>query len=489
MFGHPRGLATLFFTEMWERFSYYGMRALLVLYLTSELMKGGFSFSRDHALEIYGIFTALVYLTPLFGGFLADKVLGQRKSIYIGGFLMAAGQLVLSVSQFGGIEMRTFWLMWGLGLLVIGNGFFKPNISAMVGSLYEENDPRKDSAFTIFYMGINVGAFFSPIIAGTLGETCGWGWGFLSAAVGMLAGMIWFFLQSHHIKAAGLPPGRVLDPTKRWQLNARDRFEIVGYVIVSALLVLGILKLWGNIGDTIKANSLMILGILGAVVLSVIIATNTKGKQEWSRVFVIIVLCFFNVFFFAGFEQAGGTMNLFAEANTNRVTIFGTIPASLFQSVNPVFIVLLAPVLSMLWTWLASKAKEPNIPVKFGLGLIFLGVGFWVMSIAGALSLHGNLVSPLWLVGVYFIHTLGELCLSPIGLSMISKLSPQRIVSVMMGFWFACTALAQYLSGVLEAILRNYLPSMPLFNFITLSSLSAGVVLLLMSPLLSKMMK
>ena len=249
MFGHPRGLSTLFFTEMWERFSFYGMRALLVLYLTSEIMNGGFAYTRDHALEIYGIFTALVYLSPLLGGFLADKFLGQRKSIYIGGILMAAGQLLLSISQNGNdIDNRTFWLLWGLGLLVSGNGFFKPNISAIVGNLYQENDPRKDSAFTIFYMGINVGAFFSPIIAGTLGEKFGWGWGFLSAAVGMLAGIIWFYFQSHHIKDAGLPPGRVYDETKRWQLTIRDRFEIAVISAGVAILVLGILQLWGYIG-------------------------------------------------------------------------------------------------------------------------------------------------------------------------------------------------------------------------------------------------
>jgi len=489
MFGHPRGLMTLFFTEMWERFSYYGMRALLVLYLTSELMKGGFSFSRDHALEIYGIFTALVYLTPLLGGFFADKLLGQRKAIYIGGFLMMLGQLSLAISQFGSIDVRTFWLMWGLGLLVIGNGFFKPNISAMVGSLYSENDIRKDSAFTIFYMGINVGALFSPIVAGVLGEVFGWGWGFLSASIGMLVGMVWFFTQSKYIQGIGLPPNRVFDESKRWQLNGRDRLEIGAYVLASAILVLAVLTLWDNIGDVIKTNSLWTLGLIGAFALIFIITTNTKGKHEWSKVFVIMVLSFFNIFFFAGFEQAGGTMSLFAEANTNRATMFGTITASMFQAVNPIFIIMFAPLLSILWTWLSMRKKEPNIPVKFGLGLVLLGLGFWIMSMASVSAMHGHLVSPMWLVMVYLVHTFGELCLSPIGLSMVSKLAPQRIVSVMMGFWFACTALAQYLAGVLEAILHKFMPTMPLFHFITLTSLSAGVVLLLMSPMLHKMMK
>lgn len=489
MFGHPRGLTTLFFTEMWERFSYYGMRALLVLYLTSELVKGGFSFSREHALEIYGIFTSLVYLTPLLGGLIADKILGQRKAIYIGGFLMAFGQLSLAVSQFGAVETRSFWLMWGLGLLVAGNGFFKPNISAMVGSLYAENDPREDSAFTFFYMGINVGAFFSPIIAGTLGETYGWGWGFFSAAVGMFTGITWFYFQSHHIGSAGLPPKRVYNAAKRWQLNLRDRIEIVVYIVATAVLVLGLLTLWTHIGESIKTNLLWGLAIVGTIALISLIAKNTKGKSEWSKVFVIVVLCIFSIFFFAGFEQAGGTMNLFAEHNTNRVTFLGTIPASMFQSVNPVFIIIFSFVFTILWSWLSARKKEPNIPVKFGLGMLFLGLGFWVMSIADSHSANGYLVSPLWLVMVYLLHTFGELCLSPIGLSMISRLAPPRIVSVMMGLWFACSAMAQYLAGALESILHNYLPSMPLFSFITMTSMITAGVILLMSPMLNKLMK
>ena len=488
MFGHPRGLTTLFFTEMWERFSYYGMRALLVLYLTSELMHGGFSFSREHALEIYGIFTSLVYLTPLLGGFIADKILGQRKAIYIGGFLMAFGQLALAASQFGSIEMRTFWLLWGLGLLVAGNGFFKPNISAMVGSLYAENDPREDSAFTLFYMGINVGAFFSPIIAGTLGETYGWAWGFASAALGMFVGITWFYFQSHHIKGAGLPPQRVYDTSKRWQLTVRDKIEIVGYIIITAFLVLGILKGWALMSDAFKSNMIWTLAIIGTVSLITIISKNTKGKAEWSKVFVIIVLCIFSIFFFAGFEQAGGTLNLFAEHNTNRSSFLGTIPASLFQAINPVFIIGFSFVFTILWSWLSARKKEPNIPVKFGLGMLFLGLGFWVMSVANSHSEYGNLVSPMWLVIVYLLHTFGELCLSPIGLSMISRLAPTRIVSVMMGIWFACSALAQYLAGALESILHTYLPTMQLFNFITMTSMITAGVILLMSPFLNKMM-
>jgi POT family proton-dependent oligopeptide transporter len=317
----------------------------------------------------------------------------------------------------------------------------------------------------------------------------GWGWGFFSAAIGMFIGIIWFYFQSHHIGSAGLPPRRVYDTTKRWQLNLRDKIEIIAIIIATAFLVLGLLKFWANISEAIKTNLIWILGIVGGTALVVLITKNTKGKAEWSKVFVIIVLCIFSIFFFAGFEQAGGTLNLFAEHNTNRATILGTIPASLFQAINPVFIIVFSFIFTILWTWLAHRKKEPNIPVKFGLGMLFLGLGFWLMSIANSHASGTNLVSPLWLVMVYLLHTFGELCLSPIGLSMISRLAPTRIVSVMMGLWFACSALAQYLAGALESILHNYLPKMELFTFITMTSMITAAVILLMSPFLNKMMK
>ncbi len=485
---HPKGLRVLFFTEMWERFSYYGMRALLVLYLTSKIIHGGFELNRENALEIYAIFTGLVYLTPLLGGFLADKILGQRKAIYIGAFLLALGQISLSLSEFGSMDLRNEWLSLGLGLLIMGTGFFKPNISTIVGKLYSENDPRRDSAFTIFYMGINLGALFSPLIAGTLGENFGWYLGFGSAAFGMVMAILWFHFQRHHLGSSGLPPKTLEKNPEAVELSGKDRFDILLYIVGTAALVWLVLKGWGSLTEGIKDTIIAIAAIIGSGFLIYNISTNTKGKNEWSRVFVIIILCFFNIFFWSGFEQAGGTFNLFAENNTDRVTALFTIPASVFQSVNPMFIILLAPLFSLLWMKLSSIGKEPRTPVKFGLGLIFLGLGFIVMSMANSNAANG-LVSPMWLIMVYFLHTVGELCLSPIGLSMVTKLSPQRIVSVMMGLWFASTALAQYLAGVLEAILHNYMPGMPLFHFLTMTTLSAGVVLLLISPVLNRMMK
>lgn len=486
--GHPKGLYVLFATEMWERFSYYGMRALLVLYLTAQIVDGGFALDRTSALEIYAIFTGLVYLTPIVGGLLADKVLGQRKAIFIGGILMALGQFTLAYSQLGNIEARTWLLHLGLGVLIVGNGFFKPNISTIVGKLYSDHDPRKDSAFTIFYMGINLGAFLAPLVCGYLAVEFGWAYGFGAAGIGMLLGTIWFAVQGRLLGNVGFAPDR--DATSKQQLTlvGKDWTHIALYVVASLILVYGILMIWGNIGEGAKSLATTVLAIIGALSLAYIIFSNTKGSVEWKRVGVIFILCFFNIFFWAGFEQAGGTFNLFAEHNTNRMLFGWEIPAAWFQSVNSIWIISLAPVISMLWLSLSRIKKNPNIPVKFALGLLFLGIGFVVMSAANAASQGGNLVSPMWLVTVYFLHTVAELCLSPIGLSMISKLSPQKIVSVMMGLWFASIALANYMAGVLEAILKNNFPDMQLFSFLTLTSIIAGVILLALSPILKKLM-
>jgi POT family proton-dependent oligopeptide transporter len=486
--GHPKGLYVLFATEMWERFSYYGMRALLVLYLTAQIVNGGFQLDRTSALEIYAIFTGLVYLTPIVGGLLADKVLGQRKAIFIGGILMALGQFTLAYSQVGNIEARTWLLQLGLGVIIVGNGFFKPNISTIVGKLYSDHDPRKDSAFTIFYMGINLGAFLAPLVCGYLAVEYGWAYGFGAAGVGMLLGTIWFAVQGRLLGNVGFAPDRDHQSKQQLTLRNKDWTQIALYVVSALILVYGLLLLWGNLGDGAKNILTTVLAIIGALSLAYIIFSNTKGSIEWKRVGVIFILCFFNIFFWAGFEQAGGTFNLFAENNTDRMLFGWETPAAWFQSVNSIWIISLAPVISMLWLSLSRIGKNPNIPVKFALGLIFLGIGFVVMSAANAASQGGDLVSPMWLVTVYFLHTVAELCLSPIGLSMISKLSPQKIVSVMMGLWFASIALANYMAGVLESVLKNNFPDMQLFSFLTLTSICAGVILLLLSPVLKKLM-
>lgn len=486
--GHPKGLYVLFMTEMWERFSYYGMRALLILYLTAQLAEGGFQLTRDNALEIYAIFTGLVYLTPIAGGLLADKVLGQRKAIFIGGILMALGQFTLAASQTGNTDARTWLLYLGLGILIVGNGFFKPNISTIVGKLYDDHDPRKDSAFTIFYMGINLGAFLAPLACGYLAAEMGWAYGFGAAGIGMLLGTLWFGVQGRLLGNVGFSPKTDTNVSHQLTLKQKDWMDILIYVVACLAIVYGFLTLWGNLGEDLKSTLTTVLAVAGGLGLLWVIFSNTKGSVEWKRVGVIFVLCFFNIFFWAGFEQAGGTFNLFAEHNTNRNLFGWEIPAAWFQSVNSIWIITLAPVISALWLSLSRVGKNPNIPVKFAMALIFLGLGFVVMSAASGAAGDGNLVSPMWLVIVYFLHTVAELCLSPIGLSMISKLSPQKIVSVLMGLWFGSIALANYMAGVLESVLRNYLPDMQLFNFLTLTSVIAGVILLILSPVLKKLM-
>jgi POT family proton-dependent oligopeptide transporter len=491
---HPQGLWVLFFTEMWERFSYYGMRALLVLYLTSSIINGGFAYAENHALEIYGIFTGLVYLTPILGGIIADRLIGQRKSIIIGGIIMALGQAALAYSEYiaepNATEalqsLREYWLFIGLGLLIIGNGFFKPNISTMVGRLYADGDPRKDSAFTIFYMGINLGAFLAPLIAGYLGENIGWSWGFGSVSVGMILGTLWFWLQERKLGTIGFGPKRTFQNDVA-RLNGRDWLDILTWSLGIIGFIYLFVKTWWTLPEDVTTWIIRLVAIVALTGIAYIIIKNTTGKTEWSRIGAILVFCFFNIFFWSGFEQAGGTFNLFARDFTDRIVGSFEIPPSWFQSVNAALIVGLAPVFSMLWVWLGRR--NPNTPVKFGLGLLLLSLGFVVMFAADSKASATNLVSPLWLVTVYLLHTMGELCLSPIGLSMISKLSPPKITSLMMGLWFASTALANYLAGALRSILETYLPGMNLFLFLVITSGSAALLMFIISPWLKKLMR
>ena len=486
--GHPSGLYTLFATEFWERFSYYGMRALLVLYLTASFTSGGFGMERSAALEIYAIFTGLVYLTPILGGLLADKYLGQRKAIFIGGVVMAVGQFTLAGSVSfdigGNLEMREFLLYCGLGLLILGNGFFKPNISTMVGGLYDTNDPRKDSAFTIFYMGINLGAFLSPFIAGGLGEKIGWHWGYISAGTGMLIGLIWFYGRKVSLKQVGLPPN---SEESKLSLIFNDWLDILYYSIGNILLVVGFVKLISIVSESTLDIVIWTTAGVGGLYLMWEIFKGTTGKTQWSRVSVILVLAIFHVIFWSGFEQAGGTFNLFAQENTNRVVFGWDVPASWFQALNPVFIVILAPLFSMFWIWLSEKGQNPRTPYKFSYGLLLVGIGFIVMTGAQNKADIGLMVSPLWLIGVYFLHTAGELCVSPVGLSLITKLAPPKIVSVMMGLWMGSIALGNYLAGIMEKLLEKV--DFELYPFIAAETIGASIVLLILAPFLSKMMK
>lgn len=452
IFGHPRGLSLLFFTEMWERFSYYGMRAIFSLYMINALL-----FSKAKASEIYGSYTGLVYLTPLIGGYVADRYWGNRKSIVAGGLLMAVGQFFMfgSASMFQNVGLATS-LMWaGLVFLILGNGFFKPNISSMVGQLYSEGDRRKDAAFTIFYMGINLGAFIAPLVCGFLGDTgnpADFKWGFLAAGIGMVLGTVLF--QTQKDKYVVTPDGQPIGatPNQAVQANAdagSGGLDTRQLLIGLGLLVVGFLALW----------KLLSFDVFGALIYSatfamcVIVATDPSlTKVERDRIIVIYVSAFFVIFFWAAFEQAGASLTFFAEEQTHRGLFGATVPASYFQSVNAVSVVLLAPITAAIWVALAKRKSEPNSLIKQALGLMILALGYVVIAIGVDGVGLGVRVSMFWLIALYVIHTIGELCLSPIGLSLVSKLSPMRFVSLLFGVWFLANAVANKAAGQLSGL-------------------------------------
>ena len=473
----PRALATLFFTEMWERFSYYGMRAILVLYLVHAL-----GYQREDALQLYATYTALVYITPILGGYLADRYLGTRKAILVGGITMAMGHFAMAFPA---------TLHLALGLLVAGNGFFKPNVTTLLGTYYREHDPRRDPGFTIFYMGINLGAFFSPLVAGTLGEKVGWHYGFASAGVGMCLGLAQFVLGGGRLGSHGLPKGK----------SRLDRSDWTHVILLSASMipiVYAVLGTWAIAGPAWR--SLSGAGQLAAAALVVgalwFGANHLQGREsaapqpltreEWERIVAIFVLGFFVVFFWMGFEQAGGTMNLFADQQTRRDLFGWVIPASYFQAINPLGIFVMGPGIAAIWVRVDQSRFALSTPAKMALGLFFLGLGFIVMALAqGRADLVGK-VGPQWLFFVYVLHTIGELCLSPVGLSMVTKLAPARVAALMMGIWFVANAVADYFAGILEALLKG--TSIPLYWFLVATSFAAGLVLLALTPLLKKLM-
>ncbi len=421
---HPQGLYFLFTIEMWERFSYYGMRALLVLYMYKVLL-----FSSKEASHIYGIYTGLVFATPLLGGYLADKYFGARKCILIGAILMALGEFVLAVPSVP-------FLYVALGFLILGNGFFKPNISTIVGKLYENADNKRDAGFTIFYMGINLGAFLAPLVCGTLGEKFGFNYGFIAAGVGMLIGTaVYLWGQHKYLNNIGIQPAA----KKEKDSAIEDKTQ----------------------------------------------ALTTKEKQ---RIAFIFTLMFFNIFFWASFEQAGSSLTLFADKITNRVIplLNWEFPVSYFQSVNPLLILLLAPLFSNIWIGLANKKKEPSTVIKFALGLIFVAFGFLLVLIASQGGDVSNKVSPLWLVGVYLFHTIGELCISPVGLSMVSRLAPIQFASLLMGVWFSSIFFANLMGGYLAGM-YDPLNAKIFFLYPLLLTLVPGIILLFLNKPLKKL--
>lgn len=420
--GHPKGLFLLFASELWERFSFYALRSVLVLYLTALTVDGGLGWSKTNALRLYGIYTGLIYVTPLIGGWLADNKLGQRKAVLIGAMLMAAGQFVLSAINGG--------LYAGLSLLICGNGLFKPNISTMVGDLYDPNDSRRDSAFTIFYMGINIGSCLAGIAAGIVSAAYSFKAAFFVAGLGMLAALgLQAFFAKHYL---------------------------------------------GSIGTLPAAKKA--------------VAENKAAlsEQESNHLRALLVLGVFSVIFWAGFEQAGGLLNLFATEQINRTVAGVTVPAAFFQSLNPLFIIVLAPLFA--WMWVKLGDKDPSFTAKFILALIFSATGFLFMLFAAWQSRDGSKASMIWLIATYLFHTIGELCLSPTGLSMVARLAPARCLSLMMGVWFCFSALANFIAGFVGSFLDDW-GVLPIFAVLLAVNAIAAFTLWALSGKLTRWMR
>ncbi|MCQ2973232.1 MAG: peptide MFS transporter [Bacteroidales bacterium] len=529
--GHPKGLYLLFVTEMAERFSYYGMRALFVLYLVAAF------FNDSMASQIYGSYTGLVYLTPLLGGYIADKYWGNRRSIIAGGLIMAVGQFLMFASacfvkqsifaENGTIDASVdnsfsmILMFTGLACLIFGNGFFKPNISTMVGDLYEKTDTRKDSAFTIFYMGINVGAFIAPLICGSLGEgnwmnPAGFKWGFFCAGVAMVFSILVFWLfKNKYLKTPeglqiGLPP-RESELRKEKDELAEKNANKEG---VSNDVKNSPIRLWGCILGAIALfilfafNSESFNDYISASIYAIAIALpifiiTDKGLTtiEKCRIGVIYIIAVFVIFFWSAFEQAGSSLTLFAEKQVDRTIGDWTMPTTWFQSINPIVVVCFAPIMAMLWEFLGKRNLEPFSPAKQAIGLMLLSLGYIVIAIATKDADQTTKVSMWWLFALYFLHTIGELSLSPIGLSMVNKLSPARLASLLMGVWFMSNAASNIFAGKLATLLPSTngetqhflgIEIANLTDFFTLFAVMAGIasiVLFALCPLLKKMMK
>jgi len=465
--GHPKGLYMLFFAEMWERFSYYGMRAILIFYLTQHWL-----FSDGESTLIYGAYTALVYITPVLGGYLADRYLGQRKAVIFGGILLALGHGFMAFEGDGGLGqanpmLNVFWL--ALALIIVGSGFLKANISVMVGQLYRLTDMRRDAAYTIFYMGINTGAALGTILVGYLGQTVGWAYGFGLAGIGMLAGLVVFVLGKKVLLGAGEAP-RPLSRSLEMTLYA------VGIAAVAVM--------WGLVQfvDLIQ-NLLLVSGI--ALLGYVLYEAFKLPKHPRERIFAILFLIALNPLFWGLFEQAGGSLNLYTDRYVDR----GDVPASLFQSVNAIYIILFAPVFAGLWSLLGRRGLEPSAPAKFALALFQVGAGFLVFSWGASAVGVGAMTPVVFVFLIYLLHTTGELCLSPVGLSAMNRLAPSFMASLIMGAWFYMTAVGNFVAGKIgeatggESGEMTQGATLVIYNQIGWVAVGVGVVVLALSPI------
>jgi len=441
--GHPRGLATLFFTEMWERLSYYGMRAILILFMVDQVNGGGLAIDDTTATAIYGVYTAAVYLVALPGGWIADRLLGAQRAVFIGGIIIMSGHFVLAIPGY-----NAFFL--GLLLVILGTGLLKPNVSTIVGSLYPPGDDRRDSGFTIFYMGINLGGFLGPLVCGGLAQNpnFGWHWGFAAAGVGMLFGVIQFQMTKHYLGSSGLYPASSGD-------EARDRASRKrGWIGVAVCLAILAYFVFSGLSGAMtydpvqisRATTWVIFSVVTAYFISVF-AFGKLSRIERNQIIVIIILFLGISMFWSGFEQAGSSLNLFADRYTRLDFGWINIYSSWLQSLNSLFIIVFAPFFAWIWIWLGKRHLNPSTPFKFGLGLVLLAVGFGMMVIASTIVASGKLAMPTWLVLTYLFHTFGELSISPVGLSATTKLAPQRYLGQMMGIWFVGAALGNLIAG------------------------------------------
>jgi len=483
-FGHPPGLSTLFFTEMWERFSYYGGRAMLILYMTAAVAGAnpGLGLSVAEAGALYALYTAIVYMTNLPGGWIADKFIGARNAVFYGGCIIAAGNLMLAAP----IGLPGFYA--GLALIAIGTGLLKPNVSTMVGALYTQGDGRRDSAFSIFYMGINLGAFLAPLIAGWFGQKIDWNIGFLMVAIGMVLGLIQYKLGAKHLGDAGLIT-KTPTPEEKTSQSKSLKSGFMGLVIAAVILLalhftgifeMNILNLSNLVGILLIAVPIVYFGFL-----------FTRGgfdKAEKNRIIAIIVFYIAAALFWSAFEQAGSTLTLFADRNTHNSILGYEFPSTWWQAINALFIIILSGVFAWLWLKLNSLKKEPSTPMKFSIGLLLAGVGFLILvPAASIIESTGNRVGIHWLLLVYFTHTVGELFLSPVGLSAMTKLAPHRIVGQMMGIWFLGAATGNFIGGRIGGLFESF-PLKSIFLAVFVYCAISAAVMFVLVPWIKRLM-
>jgi POT family proton-dependent oligopeptide transporter len=465
-FGHPRGLATLFFTEMWERFSYYGMRAILILFMTAPAANGGLGLDVPSAGVIYGLYTAGAYMAALPGGWIADRFLGLQRAVFLGGILIAAGNALLAVP-----ETAAFYS--GLAVVVAGTGLLKPNVSAIVGQLYSQSDKRRDAGFSIFYMGINLGAFIAPLVCGYVAQRIYWRYGFAIAAIGMTAGVIQYLFGKKHLHRAGLLPAS----EKASNDQARDKRTLIigGGAIAAVVALVALLSAQELVSPkaVADASGLLLIGIVVAFFGWMFFAAKWTPVER-KRLIVVAILFVASCVFWSVFEQAGSTLNLFAAEKTDNNIAGFNMPASWYQSINAMFIISLAPVFA--WIWIKLGSHEPSSPAKFVWGLVLVGLGFVVLALGASISESGIKVSPMWLLITYLLHTMGELCLSPVGLSAMTKLAPTRVAGLMMGVWFLSISIGNYAGGRLAAFYEA-LPLPILFGAVGGFAIAAGILL------------